>query len=296
MGIFKCMPVKNPDWNGHYKYLHGKDKDNKLYTWNMGVDPYNQDDVVNEFENNYLYLQNNSKHKNVYYHNILSLPSNNMSEKEQEQALYDISSKYVDLMAKDNLILGAIHKSSNMHMHLIQSSNSMMSDKPTRLSKKEFRKVQRDLELYKNSKYPELKTNHYELTHKTKHKQKNKENEINRRGRQTKKQKVLHDFKLILNNSKSKKELYSKVKAKNLRLYRRGKHIGIINLADPKKTKYRLNTLEKNLTEKFVKKYKQLEQQQKIQYQVQERIRQEKLQQKQQMQSKTKGLNYEPKI
>ncbi len=281
--IIKSMPVKKADWGYHYSYL--AKENNKLFSWNLSGNPHNQDDIINEFKYNYEFLKQNIKAKNVYYHEVISLPEtkNYMSEQEQEQALYDLTDKYIYSRANNNLVLGAIHKDSeNIHMHLIISANEYLSTKSTRLSKKEFRKIQRDMEIYKNKKYPQLETNHYELNHKAKNKQKRVEQEINRQKRQTKKQKILNEFKLILNNSNSKQKLYENLKNQKLVLYKHGKYIGLINLSDNNR-KYRLKTLEKGLDLKLVNKIKELEKNQK---QVRNRVISEKQKTKQQIQNK----------
>lgn len=277
MPIIKSMPVKKADWSYHYNYL-AKDSSN-LFSWGLNVDPYNEQDVIQEFQYNQSFLSLNSKAKNKYYHEVLSLPSNNMSIEEQEQALYDISDKYINLRAKDNLVLGSFHNDSkHLHCHLMISANSYMSTKSTRLSKKQFKEIQREVELYKNKKYPSLETKHYQKGYRAKNKQKQAEQEMSIRKRQTKKQKVLQDFKLILNQSKSKKELYAKLKNQNYKLYKRGKYFGIVNTKDNNR-KYRLKTLEQDLDLKFIQKMKQMEQKQ-------------KLEQKAVIQAKQKGIYY----
>lgn len=277
MPIIKSMPVKQASWSEHYRYLAGKE--NKLFSWNMSVDPYNEIDITNEFQYNYSFLQNNGKHKNKYYHEVISLPESakDLSIEESEQILHSLGSKYIDLRAKDNLVVGAIHQDSDKpHLHLMVSANSYLSTKSTRLSKKKFKEVQREVELYNNLKYPSLATNHYKENYRAKNKQKRAEQEIKRAKRQSKKQKVLHDLKLIFQSSSSKKELYQKIKSKKYQLYQRGKYIGLVDMNDSKKRRYRLNTLEQGLKEKFVKKLKSLEQKQKLQNQVKQQITKEK--------------------
>jgi hypothetical protein len=134
-----------------------------------------------------------------------------------------------------------------------------MDNKMTRHSKKDYKSIQENVELYKNKTYPQLKTNHYQKQYKQKHKQKRVEQEINhKRNKLTKKQKVLQEFKYIINNSKSKQELYHNLKLKNYTLYQRGKYYGIRDNSDQKN--YRLKTLEENLDIKLVQRLKQMEQ------------------------------------
>lgn len=283
--IIKSMGIKNPDWEYHYRYLQ-KDS-SKMFSWNMSVDPHIEQDVIDEFQYNYSFLKHNSKAKNIYYHEVLSLPESaqSLSNKAQENALYDLADRYINARTDGNLVIGGIHQDTDkVHMHLVISSNSYLSQKQTRLTKKQFKSIQQDIEKYKNLKYPELKTQHYQPDYKAKQKRKQKEQEItHKRKRQTKKDKVLQDFKLVINSSKTKKEIFKKLNDKNYRLYRKGKNIGIINKNDNNR-KYRLNTLEQNLSIRFVKRVKQLEQQQQIQYQALQQVKQQK------------GLSYEPKI
>jgi hypothetical protein len=270
------MSSKTQSWGKLYDYI-ARDKNNKLYSWGMSSNPYDKDNILDEYEANYKYIQHNKKAKNTYYHEILSLPSNNMTIKEQEKALYDLSDKYISMRAYGNLVIGSLHSDTgHLHMHLMISSNKYMDNKMTRHSKKAFKAIQRDVESYKNKLYPQLKTEHYQKLHKARYKQKRVEQEINhKRKKLTKKQKVLNDIKLVLNISTTKQELFYKLKEKNYTLYRRGKHYGVRDILGKKN--YRLNTLEKDFSIKFIEKVKQMEQMQKIKQQAISKAKQQTL-------------------
>ena len=258
--ITKSMSNKNQDWGKTYDYIT-RDKSSQLYTWGMVADPYNKIDIVDNFTQNYQYIANNKRAKNTYYHEILSLPASSMSIEDQKKALYDLADQYISLRANGNLAVGSIHlDTDHPHMHLMISSNKYMDNKMTRHSKKDFKSIQQNVELYKNKTYPQLKTNHYQKQYKQKHKQKRVEQEINhKRNKLTKKQKVLQEFKQIVNNSKSKQELYHNLKLKNYTLYQRGKYYGLRDNSEQKN--YRLRTLEENLDIKLVQRLKLMEQQ-----------------------------------
>jgi hypothetical protein len=281
--LIKSMPVKKADWNHHYNYLSQENR-NKLFSWGLNVDPNDKDAVIEAYKQNYEYLKFNSKHKNKYLHEVLSLPQNNMSIEEQEKALYDLADRYIFARAENNLVIGSIHQDTDhLHMHLIISANKYMDTKSHRLSKKQFKAIQRDIEQYKNKKYSQLKTLHYQENYRAKQKQKRAEQEMKtHRKKQTKKAKVLEEFKMILNSSKTKKEFYHKLKEKQYQMYRKGKYFGLISHKDNKRN-YRLNTLEKDLDLKFINRVKQMEKHQKLQYLVE-----------QQAKIQHKGLNHEP--
>jgi hypothetical protein len=277
------MPVKKSDWNHHYNYLSQENK-NKLFAWGLNVHPNDKDAVIETYKQNYEYLKLNNKSKNKYYHEVLSLAKNNMSIEEQEKALYDLADRYIFSRADGNLVLGGLHHDTDhLHMHLIISANKFMETKSHRLSKKQFKAIQRDIEQYKNKKYSQLKTLHYQENYRAKQKLKRAEQEMKtHRKKQSKKSKVLEDFKLILNSAKTKKEFYHKLKENQYQLYKKGKYFGLIAHGDNKR-KYRLNTLEKDLDLKFIQRVKQMEQQQKLQYQVQQKAK-----------IQHKGISYEP--
>lgn len=264
--ITKSMSSKTQSWGKLYDYI-SRDQSNKLYSWGMNSNPYKRDDILDEYEANYKYIQNNKKARNTYYHEVLSLPTNNMTVDEQEKALYDLSDKYISMRADGNLVLGSLHSDTDhLHMHLMISSNQYMNHKMTRHSKKNFSAIQRDVESYKNKLYPQLKTEHYQKHHKSRNKQKRVEQEINhKRKKLTKKQKVLNDLKLVLNIATTKQELFHKLKEKKYTLYRRGKHYGVRDILNKKN--YRLNTLEKDFSLKFIEKVNQIEQKQKMKQQ-----------------------------
>lgn len=256
--ITKSMSSKTKSWSKLYDYIT-RDNSNQLFSWGMSSNPYNREEVLNDYESNYKYIENNKKAKNTYYHEVLSLPENTLSSDDQESALFDLADKYISMRANGNLVLGSIHSDTNhMHMHLMISSNKYMDQKMTRYSKKNFKLIQSRVEKYKNIKYPTLKTEHYQKNHRAKQKQKRVEQEINhKRKKQTKKQKVLNDFKSTLNTAMTKRELIYNLKQKDYTLYKRGKYYGIRDIREKKN--YRLKTLEENLDTKLVNKLKQME-------------------------------------
>ena len=70
---------------------------------------------------------------------------------------------------------------------------------------------------------------------------------------------------MVLNVATTKQELFYKLKEKQYTLYRRGKHYGVRDILDKKN--YRLNTLEKDFSLKFIEKVNQIEQKQKMKQQ-----------------------------
>ena len=164
------------------------------------------------------------------YHEILSLEDNNLSLKQQEKILLDLTKQYILLRANDNLVYGVIHKdTNNSHIHLMISSNKVSENKRVRLSKSEFKNIQASLESYKNRTYPQLsKTNHYQSKTKDISKSKNCEQEIkHRRKKQTKKEFLKENLQNIFARSLSKTALENSLKNNGFYLYERGINFSI---------------------------------------------------------------------
>jgi hypothetical protein len=224
--IIKSLSRQNKSFKALYSYLT-RDKDSLLRGFNLYANPYNKKELVKEFLDNANYLRK-SRGKNYYYHEIISLDINTLNSEKQIAILNDIANKYISLRAENHLTFSALHTDKeHIHMHLMISANEYMGTKRVRLSKKDFSTIQKEIETYLHTIYPELgKTKLY-----------NKNFEKIR----SKKQELCFRLDELFKHSSSK-DLFEKKRQKlELEFYTRGKTTGVI--FDGKK--YRLKTLEK---------------------------------------------------
>lgn len=236
--ISKSLSRNTKSFESLYDYLSRDDY--KAEAYNLYCDAYNKAEIIKEFMENAKYL-NRARGKNYLYHEILSLPKNDLKLEKQEKILSDLASKYIALRAQNHLVYSVLHKDKeHTHIHLMISANEIMGEKRVRLSKKEFSDIQKELEEYKNSLYPELEhTSHYQKS-KDYSKSRNKEQELRRRTKKaTQKEFVTDELENLFASAKSKEELEQKAKLKGFEFYTRGKSVGVVFKAK----KYRLKTL-----------------------------------------------------
>jgi hypothetical protein len=160
--IIKSKSRVNKSFYSLYNYLD-KDKEAELNTYNMYCQAKNRDEVVKEFKENSNNIDK-SQGKNYLYHEILSLEKDlNLSQERKREVLRDLTNKYIELRAKDHLVFSAIHTDKeHTHCHLMISANKIESSKREWLTKKQLEQIKRELEEYKNERYPELETNMYQ--------------------------------------------------------------------------------------------------------------------------------------
>jgi len=224
--IIKSLSRQNKSFNALYNYLT-RDEDAFLRGFNLYANPYNKREVVQEFLDNAHSLRK-SRGKNYYYHEIISLDKNALSKEKQAEILNDIASKYISLRAENHLGFTALHTDKeHTHIHLMISANEYRGTKRVRLSKKAFSSIQKELETYVHTLYPELGSA----------KLYNKDFEKIR----SKKEELCFRLDSLFEKSHSR-DLFEKERQRlALAFYTRGKTKGVIY--DGKK--YRLKTLEK---------------------------------------------------
>ena len=223
--IIKSLSRATKSFEALYNYLT-RDKNSKLNTFNLYSNPYQKQELIKEFLDNAKYLKN-ARGKNFLYHEIISLNKNNLSLQEQQNILSDLVTKYISLRARNHLTFTALHKDKeHIHIHLMISSNELMGTKRVRLSKKDFANIQKEIEQYTNSIYPQLgQTKHY-----------NKD----KKQFQNKKENLKSSLNDLFENSTSKENFKSKTEELKIEFYTRGKNVGVIF----ENKKYRLKTLE----------------------------------------------------
>jgi len=245
--IVKSLSRKKPSFKTLIEYINkGSIKDNSLVIWKNIYNFFNKDELIKEFMANSSNLKN-IKNWNYLYHEIISLDPNQVKDipkDEQIKILWDIWEKYLDLRASYNLSYWKIHLDKEyIHLHFCISANELHSNKRLRYSKYEFSRIQKDLEQYKNEKYPQLQTNIYNRWYENDNIKLTKDEQelINRTKKPTLKGIFKDKLQTILDSSLSYKELTQSLKTANIEIIKRWNTITAKDLTNNKK--YRLKTL-----------------------------------------------------
>lgn len=217
------------------------EKNASLRGYNLYSSASEKEQVISEFLHNAQKLHS-ARGKNYLYHEIVSLPKSFQSQAEQTQVLQQLVEYYIELRAKDHLVLTALHTDKeHRHIHLMISANKIYEAKRTRLSKVEFANIQHEIEKFQNQLYPQYHTDHYsahqntENLHRTR-----KEQEINaKRGTKSQKDELYQSLFTFFEQTSSLEELQRVLNANDIEVYERGSTVGVIY----KDKKYRLKTL-----------------------------------------------------
>jgi len=252
--IIKSLSRATKSFEALYNYLT-RDQDSILNGYNLYSDVYSQKELVEEFLENANFLKY-ARGKNYLYHEIIALNKNNLSLEEEQKILQDIANKYLSLRANNHLAFSSLHKDKkHTHIHLMISANEMMGERRVRLSKAEFASIQKELEQYINTTYPQLEaTHHYQKQGKELSKAKNSEQALKQRTKKPSKKEELHQhLKDIFSYAKTKEEFKSYSQKLGVEFYTRGQSIGVIY----NNKKYRLKTL--GVLEEYEKAIEKLE-------------------------------------
>lgn len=248
--IIKSLSRKKPSFIQLYDYMvSGAEKSHFVISKNL----YNTDtrrDVIGQFQANAKHLP---KRKNgvFLYHEIISLPEQKeISKKKQKEMLCDVANKYLEKRTGLNLAFGVIHEEKqHLHCHLMISSNEINSPKRQRLSKAQFNQIQKEIEIYKLEKFPELQDKtlyNKDLTKNKviKSKSKDRENQFKHRTKeQSRAEKVREITQKAILSSFTVKDFQESLQKQGFEFYLRGKTAGVIDKNNDN-TKYRLARLD----------------------------------------------------
>ena len=233
------MSRKTKTFSQLLNYMN-KEQTLNVFTWNMYSNSKNNQELVDEFMQNSHHLDS-ARGKVYLYHEVLALEQNNLSLEEQQKIIYDLSNKYIQQRANENLVYGVIHNDTkHLHMHLMISANKIAQNKRVRLSKSEFKQIQMNVEQYKNQTYPQLEQTNIYVKQKDRSKSKQQEQEIkHRRKKEPTKEQIKEELEDIFLKTYTKTYLDNALESKKFKVYTRGKSTGVTY----KNKKYRLNTL-----------------------------------------------------
>ncbi len=261
--MIKSMARKSVSFGQLLDYFSAPEKTGSALLHNLQI---HQDDpaaIRGEFNTN-AHLLPARKNGNVLYHEILSFgegDSSALTPAIQE----DLTRRYLDLRAPYALAYAKAHYDTDCpHVHLLISANNVGASQRLRLSKQHFRQIQRELEQYQKKRYPFLTNSLAQGRRSRRSRQPRGDREVRetrseqerrrRLGRgdrsPSRKETIREVIASELAVARSGPDCYRRLLDHGLRLYRRGKTIGIEDLegcriSDPsvKGRKYRLKTL-----------------------------------------------------
>ena len=240
--IIKSLSRKEPSYGQLVRYIEAGSAD-EAQRIHHNLFARSPDDVVAAFKENGALV---AKRKNgvMLYHEILSITrASGLDTETQKELLAEIVRRYLMERAPHCLAYGALHedKANNLHYHLAISANAAGGKKRHRLSKGEFRRVQRDLERRVLDQYPELEQTRA-IDKRAERKRSHGSVELERKtGTLPQVEAVTQSLMHAFANAGTMPELHQMLTDAGLQLYARGKSIGAINLETGRR--HRLKTL-----------------------------------------------------
>lgn len=252
MIIIKSLGRKTASFSQLLNYINKGRIEGDEYCFKHNVYGFKSYSIVKEFKQNLETLKKR-KDGNSLYHEVISIKhQKGYSKEELREILKDLADKYVLTRANNCLVYGVIHEQHNQtHVHLMISSNEILSSRPHYFSQGEFEEIKKQIRQYAYEKYPQLERDEQKEKHidKAKKNSRAKSKSIDREvhlkkrtGKQSDREKLKEKIKTIFHLSKSYTDLINNLRIEKLELYQRGQTYGFIDTLTARK--YRLKTLE----------------------------------------------------
>lgn len=239
--IIKSLSHKQDTYSKLYDYFHTEEVKKDAILYHNFYDVNEKEVLISEFQQSIAVLPTRKNGVKVY-HDILSLPhqdSKKIPLAKQKEILLDLARYYLKKRGHLHLAYGVIHehsKGKHLHCHLMISPNELGMAKRHYFSKKEFLKIQKEVERYKEERYPYLVDQRLYDKELTKNlcqtsKSKDRESRVKHRTQSSSRTEILQrrvQEALIL--SYSMEDFQKKLKEKKLSFYVRGNTPGIIDL------------------------------------------------------------------
>ena len=256
--IIKSMARKSHSFGQLLAYMTIPEQPGPPISHNLQTAEDDLAGIHREFLDNARYLPPR-KNGNVLYHEVISFSAEDKASI-TPTILEDLTRKYLELRAPDALAYGRAHFDTDCpHLHLMISANNLASSKRLRLSRAEFAGVKRSLEKYQRKRYPFLEHSvvfeRGQAKQKTQRAPRQRLNESERARRLAKedgprepsqKEQVRALVAQQFHKSRSGKALFQRLKNLGLLLYKRGKHVAVLDLSGrcgAAGRRYRLKTL-----------------------------------------------------
>jgi len=240
--IIKSMSRKTPSFEQLTSYMLMPKGADIALTHNLPVLTATPADIVREFTDNHALLPERVN-GNAMYHEIIALePNADLPKRQQIAALRIIAARYLDHRAPQQLAVGVIHaETAHIHMHLMISSNAVLSKKRVWLHRSDFADIQRDMESYRLNHFPELGTaHHYNAAHEGLKRSNREQATKLRTGKASHKEQLAAEIAKVFEKARNREALHSALQQQGLTLYQRGRSVGIMTEGG---RRYRLTTL-----------------------------------------------------
>ncbi len=247
--IIKSMPHKESSLTSFTKLAHylSSEKSDSRYDLHHHCYGRRPDDIAQEFFDNSQLLSRRSN-GNYLYHEIVSISVKKESDREMfKKRLRDISLRYIEARCPRNMVFGCVHEDHehNLHYHLMVSANERGERTRTRLTKKQFHQLLRDLETHVLTQYPELKQKELINAETQTEKMSVKAGEMYRRtGKLPEREEVKNTLKEAMAQTHSMENFCFFLSERGYGFYTRGKNFGVlVHHENSKSRKYRFSTL-----------------------------------------------------
>ncbi len=219
-----------------------RDKEGRLVTIRYNVFGSPQE-IELQFRENEARRLHHRANNNALLHTILSLSGKNNGDITPEM-LERLSLEYIRMVDPDCLAYGAIHMGGNPHAHILISGSNMLGYS-TRVSREEFQRIKQELQAMQMRDYPELADSVVE--HGGGHmKRSEAEYQIERAGRQTRKEQLKEIISVSHDLAGSREEFFDLLAQDGLTVYERG---GEIKGIRDEGRSYRFQTVGADLAE-----------------------------------------------
>lgn len=155
--IIRSMSRKKPSFGELIRYMN-KNADPHFNV--LQHLPSNEPSEIQlRFENNYRLLKRKGQCLNALFHEVISLKRySGVALHCYIRALYEIIPRYLSLRGSDLLAFGSLHiHKHHVHVHLMLSTNSIGSPTRHRLTPFDYAILQKKIEAFVLTQYPELK-------------------------------------------------------------------------------------------------------------------------------------------
>ena len=245
--IVKSLGRKERCFGKLARYLDRGAAPGTVIARNLRVDPADGPAVIAAFEANADYLKPR-QNGNWCYHDIIALPAHAAASPDLTSMLTDLAHHYLDLRAPGQLAYGRVHIGGGQpHVHLMISANAVAGTRRVRLSRRAFQGARLQLETHKLACWPELSERLFGHERHGSYLSGAKEDAVVRRtGQFSRRQRLAVELAGMFAQTRWGEELIARLKGAGLKLYRRGQHWGVRDLASGRKHRFaRLGLAEK---------------------------------------------------
>lgn len=249
--IIKSMSRKAPTFQQLAHYINRDAEGHVQIAHNLPYAGRDPDLVAAQFQQNYRYLPPR-RNGNALYHLVLVLPAQpQMERKALQPVLQQLGQELCNRFAPDQLAWGRAHyNTDHPHIHLMVSANDARGTSRRRLTKQSFASLQRDMEAYKASRFPELVgiDVYRKQASQDRARVRAAEGELIRRTKTpSAKQRLREQVYQIMRQSQDRSALETHFKANGLELYQRGESWGLHDLTSGRRFRFRTLGLEPEL-------------------------------------------------